>query len=59
MPEYWACRDNDLAVAAEYASILVNSTADLEVKVNETSNFNSDVAFAGMMALANEARSTF
>nr|QOL01119.1 putative extracellular protein CSOL_045 [Pseudococcomyxa simplex] len=47
-------RDNNLAMAAEYAPILVNSTADLDAKVNDTSNFNSDVAFAGMMALANE-----
>lgn len=48
------CRDNDLATAKEYAAILVNSTADLDAKVNDTSNFNSDVAFAGMMSLANE-----
>lgn len=52
----WARRDNNLAMAAEYAPILVNSTADLDAKVNDTSNFNSDVAFAGMMALANEVR---
>jgi hypothetical protein len=51
-----ARRDNNLAMAAEYAPILVNSTADLDAKVNDTSNFNSDVAFAGMMALANEVR---
>lgn len=52
----WARRDNNLATAAEYAPILVYSTADLDAKVNDTSNFNSDVAFAGMMALANEVR---
>ena len=48
--------EGDVATAAEYAPILVKSTADLDAKVNDTSNFNSDVAFAGMMALANEVR---
>lgn len=47
-------RDNNLTEAAEFATILVNSTNDLDTKVNDTSLFNSDVAFAGMMALANE-----
>ncbi|BDA45954.1 probable iron uptake system component EfeO [Coccomyxa sp. Obi] len=47
-------RDNNLTEAAEFATILVNSTNDLDAKINDTSLFNSDVAFAGMMALANE-----
>lgn len=49
-------RDNNLTEAAEFATILVNSTNDLDTKVNDTSLFNSDVAFAGMMALANEVK---